>query len=307
MPAFVTPIIDTAIGLVVTYIAFSLFASWLGEQFSTILSVRSNTLVKALVQMLEASASSPGGADAMSKLFLSNPIFTSLKKNPKSNPQYLSAQQFSNIVLGILNPPTNPPQTAAASLAAIQQAAKNLGVDGQINPLLAKANGDYTVFVKALEDWFDDHMDRVSGWYKVNAQKILLGIGLALALLWNVDSLRIARALSCNAAIRASSVAIGQNPTANPAFVSSVIDAVPVGWQVGGGQYVIWERATSCDKVTSEPKNDLAWWVMKIAGLLITGVALSLGAPFWFDVLSQLTRVRQAGKKPDGSNPSTAS
>ena len=38
---------------------------------------------------------------------------------------------------------------------------------------------------------------------------------------------------------------------------------------------------------------------LKLIGFVITALALSLGAPFWFDALSTLTRVRMAGKKPD--------
>jgi hypothetical protein len=38
---------------------------------------------------------------------------------------------------------------------------------------------------------------------------------------------------------------------------------------------------------------------LKLSGLLLTAIALSLGAPFWFDTLSRLTRVRNTGKKPD--------
>jgi hypothetical protein len=32
---------------------------------------------------------------------------------------------------------------------------------------------------------------------------------------------------------------------------------------------------------------------------LWTGLALSLGAPFWFDTLQKFMNVRGAGKKPD--------
>jgi hypothetical protein len=37
---------------------------------------------------------------------------------------------------------------------------------------------------------------------------------------------------------------------------------------------------------------------MKIVGLLLTAVALTLGAPFWFDLLSKLVKLRSSGDKP---------
>jgi hypothetical protein len=42
------------------------------------------------------------------------------------------------------------------------------------------------------------------------------------------------------------------------------------------------------------------WWVMHhLLGFLLTGLAASLGAPFWFDVLNRFVNLRNTGKKPD--------
>jgi hypothetical protein len=40
-------------------------------------------------------------------------------------------------------------------------------------------------------------------------------------------------------------------------------------------------------------------YLMKILGLLMSALAVSLGAPFWFDTLSKFMNVRGAGAKPD--------
>jgi hypothetical protein len=36
-------------------------------------------------------------------------------------------------------------------------------------------------------------------------------------------------------------------------------------------------------------------------GIAITGIALSTGAPFWFDILLKLVNIRRAGGKPAAS------
>jgi hypothetical protein len=42
------------------------------------------------------------------------------------------------------------------------------------------------------------------------------------------------------------------------------------------------------------------WWALtKLAGLTITALAISLGAPFWFDILQKFMNVRGTGTKPD--------
>ncbi len=43
--------------------------------------------------------------------------------------------------------------------------------------------------------WFDDTMDRLSGWYKRNVQLVLFALGLAFAAALNVSTIEIARAL----------------------------------------------------------------------------------------------------------------
>jgi len=48
---------------------------------------------------------------------------------------------------------------------------------------------------KQVETWFNNSMDRLSGWYKRKAQLTSFLIGLALALLLNVDSIQLASSL----------------------------------------------------------------------------------------------------------------
>ncbi len=44
-----------------------------------------------------------------------------------------------------------------------------------------------------------------------------------------------------------------------------------------------------------------SWLVAKFTGLLISILAVSMGAPFWFDVLNRLVDVRLVGKRPEPS------
>jgi hypothetical protein len=44
---------------------------------------------------------------------------------------------------------------------------------------------------------------------------------------------------------------------------------------------------------------DFWGWILKFLGCLWTGLALSLGAPFWFDLLQKFMNIRGAGTNPD--------
>ena len=37
---------------------------------------------------------------------------------------------------------------------------------------------------------------------------------------------------------------------------------------------------------------------MQISGWMLTGIAIAMGAPFWFELLGKFVNVRKAGSKP---------
>ncbi len=68
-----------------------------------------------------------------------------------------------------------------------------------------------------VEKWFNDSMDRLSGWYKRRAQQTGLYIGIAVAVLLNADTLQLAQTLWREPLIREALVAqantyVEQNP-----------------------------------------------------------------------------------------------
>jgi hypothetical protein len=47
------------------------------------------------------------------------------------------------------------------------------------------------------------------------------------------------------------------------------------------------------------------YWYVRMAGLILTWACVSLGAPFWFDVLNKLVNLRQTGLPPDENKRQT--
>ena len=60
---------------------------------------------------------------------------------------------------------------------------------------------------------------------------------------------------------------------------------IPLGWKL---------KANDPRDLPHSPRL----WAGKVIGILITTFALMLGAPFWFDLLSKLVRVRGSGAPP---------
>ena len=46
-------------------------------------------------------------------------------------------------------------------------------------------------------------------------------------------------------------------------------------------------------------------WISTALGLFLTSAAVALGAPFWFDSLSKLANLRNAGPRPTSTEPTT--
>jgi hypothetical protein len=188
--------------------------------------------------------------------------------------------------------------------------------------------------VSELENLFDSTMNRASGWYKVNVQRIAFGIGLVVALVLNVDTIHVGRQLWASDALREKAVAAasafydsaeGQAQLNAICIAQEMHAEVPTPAANGAVPTMTlaqWHAVKSCTEskvaeVTKsltdvgypigwtgwdgylpkgQPGQSLAW---ALVGTLMTGLALSLGASFWFDLLGKFMNVRMTGKRED--------
>jgi hypothetical protein len=63
--------------------------------------------------------------------------------------------------------------------------------------------------------------------------------------------------------------------------------------------------ASDFAKPVSRFGPNYTWLLAKFTGLLISIMAVSMGAPFWFDVLNKLVNVRLVGQRPEKSAAET--
>jgi hypothetical protein len=185
--------------------------------------------------------------------------------------------------------------TAAAALRAAAERVQNPAVQGAVRALIGATTPDATTLLTSLAQWFDAAMDRVSGWYKRQTMLVTIGIALAVGVLLNADWLMIAAGRARDPAVRAAAVAAAQQ-TASKSGTQPTLDIatfqkeaaqlqLPIGWSGQSGD----PRALPTDAVG---------WLRKVLGLVLTIVAISLGAPFWFDLLNKLLNLRLTGPPP---------
>ncbi len=272
-------ILDVAIGLVFVYMLLSLLCSTINEQVITrILSLRAKTLEDGIKNML----ADPQGD--LTKQVYENPLIKGLSQNALSEkprkPSYIPSDLFAQAVMA-LNVVQTYKNTPAMQNSAIPLA---------LASLLQKANGDPAKELAYIEHWYNDTMDRVSGWYKRNVQIIIFILGFVIVVGLNVDTLAIITNLSNDTVIRAGFVSAVQGSAASTshADLSTLQKAFEQIQPVIG-----WSSSTL--------PTDLSSWILKIVGLLATTFAVSLGAPFWFDLLNKFISFRSSGPPPQTS------
>lgn len=288
--------LDVAIGLSFVFFVLAVFAMAINEVISSFTQQRSNTLVKWLEDNLakpNAGKAETDHAKLLVTRFYDHPAVNGLTPNRRGKsqkPSYIPSEHAITSLLdvggGLAENADNAWHLGTVSGAEIEEAIQALPDSPIRNALKSawlQAGKDVDQFRARAEKWFDDAMDRLSGFYKRRAQLILWLIGAVLAIGLNVDAIQIAETLykdpSVRAIVAAQAASVKHTPDPSQA-VSYLQDMpVPIGW--------------------GHLNFDVGWdTLLKAVGLLLTAAAVGMGAPFWFDTLSRLGPLRSTGPQP---------
>ena len=283
------PIVDVALGLILLYSTLSLVASVVKEWISSVLGWRAKNLQKGIQTLI--------GEDHAARLY-GHPLVSTLAKEKKL-PSYIGSGTFASVVVDLLAHDENGkslvvPKGRAAKLI------DRVGDDPVLGPALrALGNaGAETVadLRREIADWFDEGMNRVSGWYRRKAQGYIFVIGAVVAISANASTVHVVRDLWEDDALRYAlaqqAVAAAGNAESSGALQvpDDLLASFPLGWEG--------EKPFGPDG--GLPGWGFGGWGTHLLGWLFTAAAVSLGAPFWFDLLSRVAKLRGTGGRPGG-------
>ncbi|BAZ12282.1 hypothetical protein NIES4071_41120 [Calothrix sp. NIES-4071] len=158
-----------------------------------------------------------------------------------------------------------------------------------------------------IEHNFDNSMERASGVYKRNAKGIALLLGLTIAAATNADAFYMVNRLSKDSALRdtitqnAGQIVLQNRDQLKYVDIDTLRSqtdealnqiALPIGWGDANLQRQIsW---------TSKQRRPFPIWriITLLPGWIISGIAIAMGAPFWFDLLGKAVNVRNTGRPP---------
>lgn len=132
-------------------------------------------------------------------------------------------------VLGKIKEVVNSKKEDKAALYEIDELLHLFGHEtrSHLTSLLKEANNDLLKFRLLLEQWFDDTMERATGWYKYNVQLLLLIIGFFLAVFFNANTIDIAKKLAVDKDARDKIVDLATTYVANPSNRPGTNDSTP--------------------------------------------------------------------------------
>ncbi|MDE1177028.1 MAG: hypothetical protein PW789_10540 [Edaphobacter sp.] len=345
----ITTIVGFAISMAFLFLMLSAACSAIQEIVANLLRWRARTLEKGLDGLLLN--------EGFRKAVYETPLIKGLYAPAKFRKE--------------LQPPAYIPSTTLA-LAILQVARdKGLKLDGaggtaefrETEKLLSSLLHDCPEPARQrerIEKWFNDSMDRVSGWYKRKSHAWIWVFGIVLSLLLNADAITLSKRFWNDQALRDAVVAeatdyVKASPKTEEALAAPAgahalqqdaqkdgdteelqesirrmnllrehLPGVPLGWcflhreqdasasldvRVGEHKASCWpdliHPTTGVVEVSlagTDPRlvdlGDGTWWIWKILGLLATALAISQGAPFWFDLLQKAVNLRLAGTPP---------
>ncbi|MFT5747820.1 MAG: hypothetical protein ACI9XO_003908 [Paraglaciecola sp.] len=184
-----------------------------------------------------------------------------------------------------------------------------------LDQLWEDSNEDLDTFKSSVQGWYNELMERASGWYKKHIQLVTFLFGLAIAVGLNADTFSIYERLSTNSSARQDVVRLATD------FVNKSEQTITEpSMRAPNAQEITQKIDKLLKEDIDEARNPLGlgwrthredfafldqsvWdWLQRIAGWFVTALAISLGAPFWFDLLRKFVRVSGSGNLPAGSN-----
>jgi hypothetical protein len=323
-------ILQIIISVVVIYLIFAVIVYIIVEWISGLLQLRGKMLRSAVLNLFRDAR--------IGQMIYNHPSVNSLKPPNDRLTSYIPAANIASALIDTIGCPVS-----ANSIGRMKNAFENYieGVnqleEGPHKTLLATL-GQHAKDVKSLstsiEKWFNDSMDRVSGWYKRKMRIVILSVSAAVTIAFNVDTVHIILAVKADPVLRQHLNDLGDKLLADSVINRTVLQQgsdleyyedyvndssinasdsllfetedqrVPADTTLNH-QHEKLEQFLYMKKLVRDSDLPIGWEIKKdnplpytFLGWVITTFALSAGAPFWFDILKKLVNIRAAGPKP---------
>ncbi|PIB35250.1 hypothetical protein BFP72_07495 [Reichenbachiella sp. 5M10] len=306
--------LEIVISLVFVYLLFSTLVTLLVEYVSSIFAIRAKNLKKVIQRALDDEDNT-----AFSERFYKHPMIKYLAKTKKKLPSYIGSDKFAKVVLDLIRTEGEVDKVgkfSSLNQKNLSQAIEDIPILGEetkglLQSFAKEANEDINDFGRRIEAWFNETVERGQGWFNRYIKALTFGISIVIAIGLNVNTLRIYKTLSENSDLRTqvagSAATYLKDTAADTATQTALPDSTVLAMQQAQDklakfyekQLVVntnalalgWDRQSE-----SYPFESAGNFFRALLGWIITALAISLGAPFWFGLLNNLMALRGAGR-----------
>lgn len=303
--------LETGISVIFAFLIISIFVSAINEIIAFFLNLRAKELEAGIEKLI-----GPGMKDSL----FGHPVLRFMRKKGKAGPSYIKSQTFSQTLIDILAAQGNERKQGWLHKGALdlRKSIDAVELPQECKELLSSFAGelkdDLSAFRQKVESWYDTAMESVSAWYAAKMRILSLGVALFIAIAANVDPLVICSQLS-------------SDKEARKLVVEQAIDYMETGQEQSteGVDRERIERIINQELAGLEKSGIIGWGeetrifmledpgqgkdssllitivniLLKMIGFLLCAAASSLGASFWFDLLSKFVNLRTV-LKPEG-------
>lgn len=306
---FGSTVLDVAIGLIYVFLMVSLVCTAISSKVIEWLNWRADFLETKIRELLMN-----GDQNLVNQVYDTTWV-KALTPNGKK-PITIPTKTFALAVYDAFVPNASGVTTVDQLRNAIDGMADSTPLKKEMLSWVTMVGTDITAVRTNIENWFNAAEKTMTDLYSRHMWKINLGIGLAVSLLFNVDTIAVGTSLWRDSALRQAVVtaankyvdqsisAASTNPQqaqANAQKAAQELNKLnlPVGWDVKSSPSLSvmpndWsatiQAATVAGTTPMPPQSDPIAWILKILGWGITGIAGAQGAPFWFDTLKKITQ-----------------
>jgi hypothetical protein len=321
-------ILQVIISVVVIYVIFSVVVFFIVEWISSFLQLRGKMLKNAVFDLFRN--------DTLGKQVYHHPLVESLRAPNNKLTSYIPSSGFASALIDTIGARGSSPENAYHNFLKGVNDLQEGHLKTLLTSLSQKAT-DLESLTISIEKWYNDCMDRVSGWYKRKMKVFILVVAAVITLSFNIDTIYIVRVAKADPVLRQRLNTLADQLLADSVFKKEVhalhspdVDYYedyvsdssvnesdtsilhtqdhhgPVNNTEQDKRLQQWQYL---NQLVSDSDLPIGWpvkkgnpWLYIIMGWSITIVALSAGAPFWFDVLKKLVNLRSTGPKPS-NNP----
>jgi hypothetical protein len=326
--------LDAFIGLMFVYLILSLIVTTAMEFWVQLRGLRGKNLHQTLARLfLDDASKTQEGSQEQDLLedFYAHSRIQALKSADDNLRSYIPREIFIEVLMDLITRRVAKRDTASFTqfrhspykIEQILDRFERLEREGRYTKLAqtlktfwVEAGADLNAFQHNLDTWFVQTQERASGWFKRMVTVRLFILGLSLAVLTNADTLHMFKILTADDTLRSEYVRKALDASALDDF--SVLTQAKCR-QADDAAALACSQLAMVKQAAAEITPLLGWnettlrhfqnleilaLIDIFIGWLLTAVALSLGAPFWFDMLQKVVRMRSSLKPSNDSEVS---